>query len=234
MIVAIRDDEKRAAAVAAVDEIESGMLVGLGTGTTAAFAIAALGERLRQGLCVKTVATSIATARAAEAAGITVLAMDDQAAIDLCIDGVDEIDLSFRAIKGGGGAMVREKIVASAAVRNIAIADSAKLVEQLGARPVPVEILSFAEAFVTAELAKFGADVTRRRSEVQYFQSDQGNPILDASFGAIADLPALGASLDALPGVVGHGLFLSEIDSLYLGTPMGVQKTSRTAFQRKI
>ena len=186
---------------------------------------------MAQGRKVTTGATSIATTRAAEAAGITVLAMDDQAAVDLCIDGVDEIDSHFRAIKGGGGAMVREKIVATAATRNIAIADGSKLVERLGVHPVPVEVLPFARAYVVAELTKLGSSVTRRRNETAFFQSDQGNPILDAAFAMIADPERLAMQLDALPGVVGHGLFLTEIDALFVGTPEGVRKTRRTAFQ---
>ncbi|NIJ08103.1 ribose 5-phosphate isomerase A [Sphingomonas vulcanisoli] len=234
MIAADRDEEKRAAAEAAVAEIEAGMLVGLGTGTTAAFAIAAVGARVKTGLNIRAVATSLATARAAEAAGITVIAMDDHASVDLCIDGVDEIDSLFRAIKGGGGAMVREKIVATAAARNIAIADSSKLVDRIGARPVPIEILPLARAFIAEHVSVLGGKSELRRNENGLFQSDQGNPVLDCRFGPIADPPALSAVLDALPGVVGHGLFLTEIDALFIGTPEGVRKMRRTPSHPKI
>ncbi|WP_174274529.1 ribose-5-phosphate isomerase RpiA [Sphingomonas bacterium] len=228
MIEAPRDGEKRAAAEAAVAEIEAGMLVGLGTGTTAAFAIAALGERARAGLRIKCVATSFATARAAEAVGLAILDMADQASVDLCIDGVDEIDPDLRAIKGGGGAMVREKIVAAAASRMIAIADSSKAVTRLGSRAVPIEVLEFGWRFVAAEVGRLGAIVTARQSGSTFYRSDQGNPVLDCSFAELGDPAALSAVLDALPGMVGHGLFIGEIDALYLGTAAGVRKSGRT------
>jgi ribose 5-phosphate isomerase A len=135
------DGWKRAAAIAAVAEVADGMLVGLGTGTTAAFAIEALGLRVREGLACRAVATSERTTGLARVAGIPLLDLTDIAEIDLCIDGVDEIDAGLRAIKGAGGAMLREKIVASAARRMVAIADQSKAVVNLGARPVPIELL---------------------------------------------------------------------------------------------
>jgi ribose 5-phosphate isomerase A len=207
-----REAEKALAAEAAVAEVESGMLVGLGTGTTAAFAIAALARRAGQGLRIQTAATSLTTARAAEAAGLIVLDFADLAAVDLGIDGVDEIDPALRAIKGGGGAMLREKIVARAATRMIAIADASKRVGRL-TRAIPVEILPFARTSVLAELKGLGGEAVLREARV----SDQGNLLADCRFADMGDLPALAAALAAIPGLLGHGIFLDEIDTLILG-----------------
>jgi ribose 5-phosphate isomerase A len=222
------EDRKRAAAEAAVAEVASGMIVGLGTGSTAAYAIAALSARVAAGLAIDTVATSHRTAEAARAAGIRMLDFADVAAIDLCIDGVDEIDPALRAIKGAGGAMLREKIVASAAVRMIAIADSSKDVAQLGDRPVPVEILPFARAFLERRIEGLGGTPSlRMTADDGVFRTDQGNVVLDCAFGPIADAHALAASLSKLPGLLGHGLFLDEIDTIYLGTKTGVIRRDR-------
>jgi len=222
------DDRKRAAAEAAVTEIADGMILGLGTGSTAAHAIAALSVRVGAGLRVDTVATSLRTADAARAAGVRVLDFSDVAAIDLCIDGVDEIDPALRAIKGAGGAMLREKIVASSAARMIAIADSSKEVVQLGNRPVPVEILPFAQAFLERRIERLGgAPSLRKRANDEVFRTDQDNFVLDCAFGPIADPEALAASLSELPGLLGHGLFLREIDTIYLGTEAGVIRRDR-------
>jgi ribose 5-phosphate isomerase A len=216
-----RDIEKRIAAEAAVTEVEAGMLVGLGTGTTAAHAIAALARRAGEGLRVRATATSLATAGAAEAAGLTVLDFADLAAVDLCIDGVDEIDPAFRAIKGGGGAMLREKIVAASAARMIAIADGSKPVPALS-RAVPVEILPFARESVLASLRRIGGEPLVRTGRL----SDQGNVLADCGFADMSDLPALAAALSAIPGLLGHGIFLDEIDALIVG--QGTQLLSQT------
>ena len=228
----MRDDaaeaQKCAAAAAAVAEVRSGMLVGLGTGTTAAYAISALGKRIADGLDCRAVATSNRTAAAARAEGIPVIEFADVAAIDLAIDGVDEIDAMLRAIKGAGGAMLREKVVAQAAVRMIAIADNSKSVAVLGAKRVPVEVLPFARGFVESRVrALGGAPVLRLDGEEQPALTDQGNPVLDCAFQRIADPPALAAALAVIPGLLGHGLFVSEVDTLYLGTPGGVERRDR-------
>lgn len=223
------DDRKRAAAQAAVDEVRADMLVGLGTGSTAAFAIAALGRRVREGLAVRAVATSARTARMAAQAGIPLVDLADITQVDLCIDGVDEIDPDLRAIKGAGGAMLSEKIVASAARRMVAIADDRKAVARLGARPVPVEVLPAARAFVAGQLAALGCMATLRPDEAGQApaRTDHGNIIFDCRFARLDDLAALAARLDGIPGLLGHGLFLSEIDALYLGTANGVVRTER-------
>ncbi len=222
------EDRKRAAAQAAVGEVRAGMLVGLGTGSTAAFAISALGDKVRDGLDIRAVATSAWTARMAAQAGISLLDLADIAQVDLCIDGVDEIDPAFRAIKGAGGAMLSEKIVASAARRMIAIADGSKAVATLGGRPVPVEVLPIARTFVAGQLAALGCVPTLRCGEGQTpARTDHGNIIVDCQFDLLDDPATLAGQLSSIPGVLGHGLFLTEIDALYLGTADGVVRTDR-------
>jgi ribose 5-phosphate isomerase A len=220
---------KRAAAAAAVAEIEDGMLVGLGTGSAANFAIAALGERVAEGLKVTTVATSLATARIAEAAGFPVLPFDTFARLDIAIDGADELDPQVRAIKGKGGAMLREKIVAAAAERMIVIVDASKQVTQLGRGPLPVEVLPFAAGFVSDRIERLGATVRRRMAGDACYRTDQDNIILDCEFGAIDDPLALASALSAIPGMLGHGLFLDEIDAVYVGGSDGVIQLTRGA-----
>lgn len=222
------DLQKRAAAEAAVAEVAAGMLVGLGTGSTAGYAIAALARRVAGGLPIRAVATSEHSAAAAAAAGIAVLDFAGIDSVDLCIDGVDEIDPACRAIKGAGGAMLREKVVASAAARMIAIADESKAVAELGSRPIPVEVLPFATALVSRLVTKLGGAPTLRRGpDGEPWRTDQGNLVLDCRFAAVGDGAALAAGLSAVPGVLGHGLFLSEIDTLYLATAAGVVRRDR-------
>ncbi len=225
------DAQKRAAAEAAVLEIEPGMIVGLGTGSTVAFALAALGVRVAGGLRVRAVGTSLRTEAIARANGIALIEFADPAgcpAIDLAIDGVDAIDPVFRAIKGGGGAMLREKIVAAAATRMIAIADASKRVARLGGVPVPVELLAFGQATVaSAVVALGGAPTLRDAPNGTAALTDQGNPILDCCFTDIADPAALAAALSSIPGVLGHGLFVTEIDALYTGADDGATRTER-------
>ncbi len=224
------DEHKRAAAEAAVAEVEDGMLVGLGTGSTATFAVDALARRIREGLRIHAVATSMRTTSHAVQAGISLLELGAVAEIDLCIDGVDEIDPGFRAIKGAGGAMLQEKLVASMARRNIAIADGSKSVARLGARPIPVEILPTAFAFVARQLDTFDCTPRLRRHDAgAAVRTDQGNLILDCQFDRLDDPAGIAAGWCAIPGLLGHGLFLSEIDALYLGTADGVIRTERHA-----
>ena len=215
---------KRAAAEAALEEVAPGMIVGLGTGSTAAFVIAGLAARVRAGLRVRTVATSMATARLAAAQGVVVADMADQAQIDHAIDGVDEIDAALRAIKGRGGALLREKIVGRAARRMIAVCDVSKRVEKLGAAPVPVEVLPFARTAAAAAIAALGATPVLRRDGGKPWRSDQDGLILDCRFGDLGDPASLAAALQAIPGVLGHGLFVGEIDAAYVAGPAGVAR----------
>lgn len=222
------DTQKRAASLAAVAEVRAGMLIGLGTGSTAAYAIAAISGLVREGLAVRAVATSLATAALARAAGIEVLDFADLAAVDLCIDGVDEIDPAGRALKGAGGALLREKIVATAATRMIAIADSSKLVDRLGGRPLVVEVLPFAVGWVRHRIAGLrGVATLRTDAGERPARTDQDNMLLDCDFGPIDDPAWLAGSLSSIPGVLGHGLFVSEINAVYVGDATGVECRER-------
>lgn len=225
----MREQEKRLVAEAAAAEIGTGMVLGLGTGSTVAELIALLGHKVRSGATIMAVATSEATAASARAVGITLLPFAERTAIDLTIDGVDEIDPAFVAIKGAGGAMLREKIVASASRRMIAIADSSKASEALGTRPVPVEILPFARAFVLETIERLGARVTLRLEDGRWARSDQGNLLADCRFADMTEPAHLARRLSAIPGLLGHGLFLDEIDALYLACDGRVIRRERHA-----
>jgi ribose 5-phosphate isomerase A len=218
--------DKRLAALAAIKEVQPGMVVGLGTGSTAAFAIEALGELVSGGLSIRAVATSLATERHARAVGITLI--DLPATIDLTIDGADEIDDACYATKGAGGAMLREKIVAAASTRMLVIADGSKRVAAIGAAKVPVEVLPFAHAFVAARLAGLGGAPVLRAG----FVTDQGNCILDCRFPVDTDKPALAAGIAAIPGALGHGLFLGEVDAAYIAADGIVTRLERGARTR--
>lgn len=222
-----RDDQKRRAAIAAAGEVRSGMLVGLGTGSTAAFLIEELGRQVADGLRIEATATSKASEALAERAGLRVRPFDTVARVDLAIDGVDEIDSSLRAIKGAGGAMLREKVVAEAATRMVAIADASKRVERLGAAAVPVEVLPFAQAFVEARLRDLGAKPVLRRMGDDIYVTDQGNAVMDCRFADMATPDVLAGSLARIPGLLGHGLFLREIDAAYIGLDDAVDHVER-------
>lgn len=220
------DADKRAAAEAAVAEVRDGMLVGLGTGSTAAHMIRALGRMVAAGLRIDAVATSRVSAELAESLGITVRGFAEVARVDLTIDGADEIDDRLFAIKGAGGAMLREKCVAAASDRMVVIADGAKRVERIGAARVPVEVLPFARAYVARVLAERADAAPRMAGGVEY-ETDQGNPVLDCAFRDLSDPEAIARWLQAVPGVLGHGLFLHEIDAAYLATGGVVTKLER-------
>ncbi len=224
----MNDADKRAAAAAAVTEIEDGMLVGIGTGSTVAFAIRAIADRLPDLRRAIFFATSIATEQAARDEGIPIGRFALASRLDLTIDGADEIDPDFRVIKGGGGALLREKIVAEASDRMVVIADGSKRVERLGEGvPLPVEVLPFARSFVAGRLAALGAEPMVRMDTDGPWRSDQGNIILDCHFSRIADPDALAVRLQAIPGVMGHGLFLHEVDAAYIADQGVVTKMER-------
>ena len=208
------DDDKKAAAVAAVQEVQTGMLVGLGTGSTAAFAIRALGERVAEGLAIRAVVTSDASGKLARDVGIEVLDFAAIDHVDLTIDGADEIDSRCFAIKGAGGAMLREKIVAASSARMVVIADGSKRVERIGAAKLPVEVLPFAIAYIMRVLTDMGAAPTIRDN----YRTDQGNLVVDCHFSTLEDPRATAATLSAIPGILGHGLFLDEVDAAYIAT----------------
>lgn len=199
---------------AAVDLVEPGMKLGIGTGSTAEAFIRALGERVARGLKVKGVATSERTAALCRSLSIPVVTLEDEPTLDLAIDGADEIDPSLGLIKGGGGALLREKIVAAASARFVVIADGAKIVDRLGAFPLPIEINGFGlmSTYIAIRKAadRLGLDaaVSLRRNGDEPFITDGGHLILDASFGRIPDSEAVSRALHDIPGVVEHGLFL--------------------------
>lgn len=208
--------EKALAADRAVEEVRDGMLVGLGTGTTAAYALQSLSNRIRQGLRITAVATSQATEILARRLEVPLVSFERLSSVDLTIDGADEIDNSFQAIKGGGGALLREKVIAAASTRMIVIADSSKLVPQLGKFPLPVEVVPFATEFVRTRLAELGANVALRTLGGSPFLTDQSNCVLDAAWGEIAMPIKTAATIAAIAGVVEHGLFLTEIDTIMI------------------
>jgi ribose 5-phosphate isomerase A len=217
--------QKDAAAAAAVALVADGMLVGLGTGSTAAWAVRRLGARVRAGLRVRCVPTSEATKCLAEAEGITLATLDDVDVLDLAIDGTDEVDQDLVLIKGGGGALLREKVVARMARRFVVIADSSKLVDAVGRFPLPVEVVPFARGAVAREIEGLGAETSQRRSsDGTPIRTDNGNEILDCRFGRIGDPDLIAARLDGIPGVVEHGLFIRMAETLILGEPGGATR----------
>ena len=211
-----RDPEKRLAAEAAAALVESGMTIGLGTGSTAAFALRRLGERVRQGLKVRGVPTSEATRRLAEAEGIALTSFAEVTQLDLTLDGADEFDPDLNLIKGGGGALFREKIVAAASRRLVIFADSSKRVPQLGAFPLPVEVNPFGWQVTAARIAALGADVSLRGGPASPLLTDNHGYVLDCGFGAISDPAALEEQLRAITGVTVTGLFVGMTDTVLL------------------
>src|SRR5271157_15784 len=207
------EEQKREAARRALDLVEPGMRLGLGTGSTARHFVDLVGERVAAGLDVRCVGTSEATEAQAKALGIPLATLDELPELDLTVDGADEIDPDLRLIKGGGGALLREKIVAAASRRMAVIADASKLVSRLGAFPLPVEVVPFGLAATRRHIGKTvdglglsGGIVLRGGASP--FVTDGGHFILDCALGVIADPERLAAALSAIPGVVEHGLFI--------------------------
>jgi ribose 5-phosphate isomerase A len=218
------DSEKARAGTAAAQDVQDGMLVGLGTGSTAAHAIAAIGARVADGLRIRAVATSRASEALARRVGIVMLDFADVPRLDLTIDGADEIDPRFFAIKGGGGAMLREKVVAAASDRMVVIADGAKQVAAIGAKaPVPVEILPFARASL---LARLGERAVLRQGADGPYVTDNGNNIVDCRLD-LENPRESAAWLDGIAGVLGHGLFLDEVDAAYFARDGTVSRLER-------
>jgi ribose 5-phosphate isomerase A len=220
---------KREAARAALEYVETGMLLGIGSGSTAEEFVRLLAARVAEGLRIVGVPTSERTAALCRETGVPLSDLDETPHLDLAIDGADEIDPRLALIKGGGGALLREKIVAAAADRMIVIADSSKLVEMLGRFPLPVEVNRFGLAATRLAIEKaadglgLSGPLTLRMTSGQPFVTDGGHFIVDASFGRIPDTRALSNALYAIPGVVEHGLFLGMADTAIVAGTDGVR-----------
>lgn len=221
---------KREAAAQAVAEVTEGMRLGLGTGSTARHFVDLLGERVAAGLNVICVPTSEATAKQARELGIPLSDLDTLDRLDLTVDGADELDDALNLIKGGGGALLREKIVAASSDAMVVIADGSKCVETLGRFPLPVEVNRFglgatrrAVGLVMERHGAEGALTLRGEAAGSPFVTDGGHLILDALFGRISDPEALARDLLDIPGVVQHGLFLKLCRKAYVATPNGVE-----------
>jgi ribose 5-phosphate isomerase A len=219
-----------ALAEAAVEEIRSGMTVGLGTGRTAARAIEALARRATdERMNLLCVATSRESERLAGRFGLRLLPIEEMERLDYLFDGADEVDPSLRMIKGRGGAMTRERIAARAAARRVYLVQSAKLVERLGDTvPLPIEVMRFGLPSTRRAVRALGLDGTLRGND---YRTDDGNPVLDAWLPPGLELTALAEALDRLPGVVGHGLFLTEADLVLVEDEQGAvsQRLTRAA-----
>jgi ribose 5-phosphate isomerase A len=222
---------KQQAAEAALEQVQSGMVLGLGTGSTARYVLTGLGARLRDGRlrAIVGVATSEATNALAGQLGIPMSTLDSHPQLDLALDGADEIDPELNLIKGLGGALLREKIVESSAARLIIVADESKPVAQLGTRaPLPVEVIRFALPVVAPRLAELGCTPTlRRAADGQPFLTDENNYILDCAFNGIPDARALNVAIHAIPGVVEHGLFIGMATQVFVAGAEGISTMVR-------
>ena len=219
------DDQKRRAGERAATEVEGGDVIGLGTGSTAAHAIRAIGEAVESGLDVRGVPTSFDARRRAREAGVPVRSLDEIDGIDLAIDGADRIDRDRAAIKGGGAAHAREKVVDAAADRFVVVADPSKVVDTLS-HPIPLEVLPDARAAVERTVTALDGTPTLRRAEAKDgpVVTDNGNLILDCAFGPIDDPEGMARALSDVPGVLEHGLFVDLVDAVYVGTDGGVEQ----------
>jgi ribose 5-phosphate isomerase A len=204
------DQEKEAAARASLRFVKDGQVVGLGTGSTAAYFIQMLGEQVKNGLKIRGIPSSDRSREQASGLGIPLTTLDECPEIDVTVDGADEVDPQLRLIKGGGGALLREKIVASATKYYVIITDATKRVPVLGKFPLPVEVIKFAQAVVRKKIEALGAAVDLRRgADGNPYLTDESNHILDCRFGQIPDPDGLARRLSDMPGVVEHGLFIN-------------------------
>lgn len=224
---------KQRAAKKAVEHLKSGFVVGLGSGSTAAYAVRIIGERIRRGELkdILGVATSRQAASEAVKAGVPLTTLDEHPSLNISVDGADQIDGDLNAIKGGGGALLREKVVASASESYIIVADETKLISKLGKGcHLPVEVLPFALKPVVLRIGALGAKVSVRKGsgKVGPVVTDNGNIIIDADFGAIDDPKELEAQLKSFPGVIETGLFLGYASTAYIGVEGDVKRLNRT------
>ncbi len=222
------EDKKRRAGEKAVDWVEDGMVLGLGTGSTAYFAIRAIGEMVREGYDLRGVPTSKRSEELAVEMGIPLVSLNDVDRIDLTIDGADEVDPSLNLIKGLGGALVREKIVAYASEEEIIVVDDSKMVEALGTKsPLPVEVVQFGNMRTKRSIESLGCEV-RLRGGAEPFVTDNGNLIYDCHFGRISEPRRVTEELNAIPGVVDNGLFLGLVSRVVVGKDGSTEVLEKT------
>ena len=218
------EDLKRQAAEAALTHVKPGMILGLGTGSTARHFLAGIARLVAGGMDLKGVPTSFATAEAAKRLGIPLTSLEDHPHLDLCVDGADEVDPKLDLIKGLGGALFREKIVAAASETFIVIVDESKLVPRLGTKaPVPLEVHPFGWRNAAKALEGLGASVELRRRGGEVFLTDNGNHILDARFRSLRSPAKMAVQIMSIPGIVGHGLFLGMVDAALVASEMGIR-----------
>jgi len=222
------DQAKEAAARSSLQFVKEGQVVGLGTGSTAKYFVQFLGEKVKQGLHVRAIASSVRSQEQAIGLGIPITNFDECQQIDVTVDGADEVDPQLRLIKGGGGALLREKIVASATKQFVIIVDASKRVPVLGKFPLPVEVIKFSQALIAKKIAALGARVELRHSpDGQPYLTDENNYILDCHFGQIPDPETLARQLSDMPGVVEHGLFIGMASLVLVAGENGVVEMRR-------
>lgn len=218
-------DKKKIAGEKAAEYVKDGMVVGLGTGSTAFHMVNAIGERVKNGLKIQAIPTSKATEAQARELGIPLLTIDEVDHVDLDIDGVDEIDPQFNAIKGGGGALYREKVVATLAKEVIWIMDDSKLVEHIGAFHLPVEIAQYGSKQAMTQMEEYGFHPVLRVKDGKTFVTDNGNFIADLHLGAGFDIEDVRNKITGIVGVLEHGLFLNMCKRIIVGSDSGVTVT---------
>lgn len=222
------EELKKSVAEAAVEYVRDGQIVGLGTGSTFRHVMAKLAERVKDGLRIRGVPTSLETARLALEAGIPLLANDAEWAVDLALDGADQVDPQLDLIKGGGGALLKEKIVAGAAARFVVLVDETKLVPVLGGTfPLPVEVVQFGWRVTAKHLEGVGCRVAPRMKDGALFVTEAGHYILDLSFTKIESPSTLETKLEKVPGVVATGLFVQRADIVLVATQQGIRTITR-------
>jgi ribose 5-phosphate isomerase A len=217
------DEEKVEAARASLRFVRDGQIVGLGSGSTAAQFIRLLGEQVKNGLRIRGIPTSEHSREQAASLGIPLTTLDECPEIDVTVDGADEVDPQLRLIKGGGGALLREKIVASATRQQVIVVDETKRVPVLGKFPLPVEVIKFAQAVVAKKITALGAAVSmRRQADGTPYLTDENNHILDCRFGQIHDADGLARQLSDMPGVVEHGIFIGLASVVLVASEGGI------------
>ena len=226
----MNDSLKYQAAMAALDEVKPGMILGLGTGSTVTHYIRELGNRVRDGLKVKAIATSLRSEELARESGVPIVSFADSKSIDLTVDGADEVSADLQLTKGLGGALVREKIVARASRRFVIVVDDSKLVDRLGTRsPIPVEVVPFAADIVAWDLQTIGGEPRLRMAADAPFVSDNGNHMVDWYVGPLDDPAALEQDLKSIAGVVDSGLFSNMADRVLVAGASGIRSLERNA-----